>query len=274
MTVDEAYRKWQNEYWFDSRNILEKTINGYISMFDRHIIPIIGKEDISSIDCTKIQKHYDELSENGYSAKTIRNIHQALSSLLSWCFKKGFLEFPIHLNQLVTYPKPAKKLCIQNVPTISEYTKLVGVLSGHYKYAIQFMAHTGIRFSELSILKENIDFEHGFVRISSYVQRIYTDYKAKTTQLTVQDYPKTSSAHRVIRITPNIEKILLAQLSMLDEMQIKSEYIFCNRHGGVIEERNIIRYYKSALEKAGLNRKGIYSLRKLYIYTGGNLNVT
>ena len=67
MTVDEAYRKWQNEYWFDSRNILEKTINGYISMFDRHIIPIIGKEDISSIDCTKIQKHYDELSENGYS---------------------------------------------------------------------------------------------------------------------------------------------------------------------------------------------------------------
>ena len=77
MTVDEAYRKWQNEYWFDSRNILEKTINGYISMFDRHIIPIIGKEDISSIDCTKIQKHYDELSENGYSAKTIRNIHQA-----------------------------------------------------------------------------------------------------------------------------------------------------------------------------------------------------
>ena len=193
---------------------------------------------------------------------------------MSWCFKKGFLEFPIHLNRLVTYPKPAKKLCIQNVPTISEYTKLVGVLSGHYRYAIQFMAHTGIRFSELSILKENIDFERKIIWIKSYVQRVYSDYKTKTTKLAVFGYPKTSSAYRVIEMTPQVEKILHNQLEMLDEQQIQSEYVFCNRNGGVIEERNLLRYYQSALEKAGFNKKGIYSLRKLYIYTGGNLNVT
>ena len=128
MTVDEAYRKWQNEYWFDSRNILEKTINGYISMFDRHIIPIIGKEDISSIDCTKIQKHYDELSENGYSAKTIRNIHQALSSLLSWCFKKGFLEFNFRIQET----------CRRSFGTL----QICDTVHGSYGHKIQRTFHT------------------------------------------------------------------------------------------------------------------------------------
>ena len=75
-------------------------------------------------------------------------------------------------------------------------------------------------------------------------------------------------------MTPQVEKILHDQLEMLDEQQIQSEYVFCNRNGGVIEERNLLRYYQSALEKAGFNKKGIYSLRKLYIYTGGNFDVS
>ena len=140
MTVDEAYRNWQDDYWIDSNNILAKTINGYISIFERHIIPMIGNDDVSSIDYSKVQKHYDELAKNGYALSTIKNIHKALSSLLSWCYKKGFLDDPIFLSKFVTYPKSTRNYEIQYVLTVSEYHKLIGSLSGHYKYAIEFIS--------------------------------------------------------------------------------------------------------------------------------------
>ena len=140
MTVDEAYRNWQDDYWIDSNNILAKTINGYISIFERHIIPMIGSDDVSSIDYSKVQKHYDELAENGYALSTIKNIHKALSSLLSWCYKKVFLDDPIFLSKFVTYPKSTRNYEIQYVLTVSEYHKLIGYLSGHYRYAIEFIS--------------------------------------------------------------------------------------------------------------------------------------
>ena len=74
MLLKESYKLWQNEYWSVAGNILEHTIRGYVSIFDVHILPLIGDDDISNINYDKLQKHYDRLYEQGYSPKTLRNI--------------------------------------------------------------------------------------------------------------------------------------------------------------------------------------------------------
>ena len=57
MLLKESYKLCQNEYWSVAGNILEHTIRGYVSIFDVHILPLIGDDDISNIN-------YDKLPEN------------------------------------------------------------------------------------------------------------------------------------------------------------------------------------------------------------------
>ena len=94
MLLKESYHLWQDEYWTIPGTILESTISGYVSIFDYHLLPLIGENDINDIDYYELQKYYDRLSAQGYSPKTLRNINQALSSLLKWCWKNAFSKFP------------------------------------------------------------------------------------------------------------------------------------------------------------------------------------
>ena len=265
MLLKESYKLWQNEYWSVAGNILEHTIRGYVSIFDVHILPLIGDDDISNINYDKLQKHYDRLYEQGYSPKTLRNINQALVSLLNWCWKKRFLSSPIDMKNIIIFPRKRGGNDVKNVISATEYDKLLGFMTGHYRYAIEFMANTRIRFEEIGLLKENIDFEHKIIYIRTAIKKIYKDYETRETEVILSKNLKSSAAYRTVPMTPNVEEILKTQLAFLEENHIKSDCIFCNTCGNPIDSRNLLRYFHTSLKKAGLKPRGLHSLRKLYI---------
>jgi len=265
MLLKESYHLWQDEYWTIPGTILESTISGYVSIFDYHLLPLIGENDINDIDYYELQKYYDQLSAQGYSPKTLRNINQALSSLLKWCWKKRFLKVPINLKELIVFPKKRGDNDIKNVISQSEYNELLKFMTGHYKYAIEFIANTGIRFEEIGILKENVDFEHKVIYIKTAIKRVYKDYKSKKATIMLSNYLKSAAAYRAIPMTPNVEEIIRKQLAFLEKNNIKSKFLFCNTKGNIIHPRNLLRYFHVLLKKAGLPKRGLHSLRKLYI---------
>ena len=105
MQVTEAYYKWQDEYWTIPGNLLENTTRGYLSIFERHLLPNIGENSIDAIDLDKLQEYFNSLSKEGYSPKTLRNITQALDSLLSWCWTRRIVKMPINIKPWITFPK-------------------------------------------------------------------------------------------------------------------------------------------------------------------------
>lgn len=266
MTVSEAYRKWQNEYWTVPSNILENTTRGYLSIYSHHLLNLIGNNEIGEIDLDKIQAYFNSLSKQGYSSKTLKNIAQALDSLLSWCWMKRFLKMPVAIKQYIIFPKKRGGNNVKNVITVEEYSELAPYLSGQYKFALQFLAATGIRVEEIAIRKKNVDFKKHIIYICTAVKRIYVDYNKKKTALVVSDYLKTNVSYRVIPMTPDVEEIVKNQMKYLDKAGIDSDILFCSSTGTPIDPRNILRAFHTALYKAHLPQRGLHSLRKMYIY--------
>ena len=242
MQVTEAYYKWQDEYWTIPGNLLENTTRGYLSIFEHHLLPNIGENSIDAIDLDKLQEYFNSLSKEGYSPKTLRNITQALDSLLSWCWTRRIVKMPINIKPWITFP------------------------SGHFKYVLQFLAATGIREEEVAILKDNINFEGHFFYVCTAIKRVYTDYKKKKTKLMISDYLKSSASYRIIPMTPDVEEIIRNQLEYMERKHIESDFLFSSCKGTLIDPRNILRAYHTALEKAHLPQRGLHSLRKMFIY--------
>lgn len=266
MQVTEAYYKWQNEYWTIPGNLLENTMRGYLSIFEHHLLPNIGQNNIDAIDLDKLKEYFNSLSKEGYSPKTLRNITQALDSLLSWCWTRRLVKMPINIKPWITFPKKRGGNNIKNTITVDEYKVLLPHLSGHFKYVLQFLAATGIREEEVAILKDNINFEGHFFYVCTAIKRVYTDYKKKKTKLMISDYLKSSASYRIIPMTPDIEEIIRNQLEYMERKHIESDFLFSSCKGTLIDPRNILRAYHTALEKAHLPQRGLHSLRKMFIY--------
>ena len=266
MQVTEAYYKWQNEYWTIPGNLLENTMRGYLSIFEHHLLPNIGQNNIDAIDLDKLKEYFNSLSKEGYSPKTLRNITQALDSLLSWCWTRRLVKMPINIKPWITFPKKRGGNNIKNTITVDEYKVLLPHLSGHFKYVLQFLAATGIREEEVAILKDNINFEGHFFYVCTAIKRVYTDYKKKKTKLMISDYLKSSASYRIIPMTPDIEEIIRNQLEYMERKHIESDFLFSSCKGTLIDPRKILRAYHTALEKAHLPQRGLHSLRKMFIY--------
>lgn len=266
MQVTEAYYKWQDEYWTIPGNLLENTTRGYLSIFERHLLPNIGENSIEEIDIDTLQAYYNKLSKDGYSAKTLKNITQALDSLLSWCWMKRFIKRPVSISKWIVFPKKRGGNNIKNAINLDEYHALYPHFSGHYKYVLQFLAATGIRAEEIAILKRNINLECHVIYICTAVKRVYTDYMEKKTKLVLSDYLKSNASYRAVPITPDIEEIVRNQLKYMEAKHIESDFLFSSAKGSLIDPRNILRAYHTALEKAHLPQKGLHSLRKMFIY--------
>ena len=264
MLVSEAYKAWQNEYWAIPGTILENTIRGYISVFEHHLLPCVGDNDIGNINYEALQNYYNSLLANGMCQKTIRNINQALQSLLIWCWQKKWINKPENDNIII--PKRRGHNDISNTITEKEYQSLKTVLAGQYKYAIEFIANTGIRLEEIALTLDCLDFKGKNIKICKAVKRTYTDFDKHKTKLCLSKYLKSSASYRNIPMTPNVEKIIMLQLDMLKRNHIESSYLFPNTLGCLIEPRNLTRTFYENLKKVGLSKRGVHSLRKLYIY--------
>lgn len=173
---------------------------------------------------------------------------------------------PINIKPWITFPKKRGGNNIKNTITINEYMVLLPHLSGHFKYVLQFLAATGIREEEVAILKDNINFEGHFFYVCTAIKRVYTDYKKKKTKLMISDYLKSSASYRIIPMTPDVEDIIRNQLVYMEREHIESDFLFSSCKGTLIDPRNILRAYYTALEKAHLPQRGLHSLRKMFIY--------
>ncbi|MEE1154061.1 MAG: tyrosine-type recombinase/integrase [Acutalibacteraceae bacterium] len=263
MIVKEAYRIWQNDYWRIEGNLLENTIRGYISIYNKHLLPIIGDCQIDNIDVQKLQEYYNSLANQGVKSKTIKNINQALEAMLRYFQQKKEIS-DIQVDTIVL-PKLRGNNEIANPISEEEYVKLLPYLSGHYKWVVPFIAETGIRVEEIAIPLTCIDFENKLIHIQYAVKRKYTNFENKTTKLICSPYLKAEASYRTVPITPTVEIIINNQLQHLKNNNINSEFLFPNTNGEIIEPRNLLRYYHELLDKANLEHRGLSSLRKLFI---------
>lgn len=154
--------------WFDSYtkpNLRPSSADGYRSMIENHIIPVLGHIQLSKLSSIQIQRFYNDLHTQGrldnhgnrkyepLSASTVKHIHAVLSGALKQAVKERIIPFNPCDNCKI--PKREKKemhvlpqdkigAYLDEAKRLGVYAKTVAGMLGHYSAAFTLDTYTHV----------------------------------------------------------------------------------------------------------------------------------
>ena len=254
------------EVWFEHyakvkvRPSSHQTYRGYI---DNHIKPNIGKIPLEKLTSLELQKFYKKLLTNGrvdrlesrhqakgLSPKTVRNIHQIISSAMSLAKEqKLIVANPAEGCALPRLEhREMKTLPVEQLQSFLREAKESGVYELYY-----LELATGLRRGELLGLKwEDIDLERGDLRVRRQIARINGEV--------VEAPLKTKNAYRTLPLAEDTVSILLEQKKKVDG----SPWVFPSPTGVPISPDSVLHMLHRVLKRAGLPRVRFHDLRHTF----------
>ena len=254
------------DIWFENyakikvRPTSHQTYRGYI---DNHIKPNIGKIQLNKLTTLELQKLYKKLlsrgrvdrieakgQPKGLSPKTVRNIHQVISSAMD--FAKAQKLIAVNPTDGCALPKlehrEMKTLPVEQLASFLREAKESGVFEMYY-----IELATGLRRGELLGLKwEDLDWEQCTLRVQRQVSRINGEV--------VEAPLKTKNSYRTISLGGDAVGILNEQRKKCGG----SEYVFPSPTGGPISPDSVIQMLHRVLKRAGLPKVRFHDLRHTF----------
>lgn len=260
-TVGEWMEVWFEDYAkIKVRPSSHQSYRGYI---DNHINPNIGDIPLEKITSLELQKLYKKLltkgrvdrleakgQPKGLSAKTVRNIHQILSSALKLAQEQRIL----HTNPAEGCALPKvehreiKTLPVEQFQSFLREARESGVFELYY-----LELATGLRRGELLGLKwEDIDLERGDLRVRRQISRINGEV--------VEAPLKTKNAYRTLPLAEDTVSVLLEQKKKVGS----SPWVFPSPNGGPISPDSVLHMLHRVLKRAGLPKVRFHDLRHTF----------
>ena len=183
------------------------------------------------------------------------------------------------IREAVKLPKKAQEEVEVLQPW--EYDLLLPLIpDDNYGRAILLMLNTGMRAGEIcglqwaDISDDIIHVNHACIR--SYE---YEGTKRGKTKLVIGT-PKTENSHRDIPLTKSMQALISRQQLYVNTQRVKAikafeakkrakeweenGLVFCTYSGCPMDERNILTAYHKILQQAGLNKRGLHTLRHTF----------
>ena len=254
------------EVWFEHyakvkvRPSSHQTYRGYI---DNHIKPNIGKIPLEKLTSLELQKFYKKLLEKGrvdrleskhqskgLSAKTVRNIHQIISSAMKLAQEQKLISTnPADGCALPRLEhREMQTLPVEQLQSFLREARDSGVFELYY-----LELATGLRRGELLGLKwEDIDLERGDLRVRRQIARINGEV--------VEAPLKTKNAYRTLPLAEDTIGVLEAQRKKTGS----SQWVFPSTTGGPISPDSVLHMLHRVLKRAGLPRVRFHDLRHTF----------
>ena len=254
LTVREAAEEWLSAARL---RVKQSSYANYENILNKHILPIIGEDAISSLSANKINEfiHYKLTSgrlngKGGLSAKSVRDILTVYRSIERYVYR----EYGIRESNF-TMPKTEQKRT--DVLSHNERHKLESFLIDNMcltNLAVLLCLFTGLRIGELCGLKwEDIDFSDCTLSVKRTVQRIN---KGGVSQVIVGT-PKSRTSVRIVPIPEFLMKFL-ENYKSCDKFYIITNAI------KPAEPRTMQNRFKSILKSCGIRNVNFHLLRHTY----------
>ena len=260
-TVGQWMDVWYENYAkIKVRPSSHQTYKGYI---ENHIKPNIGDIPLEKLTTLDLQRLYKTLLANGrvdrleskgqpkgLSPKTVRNIHQILSSALKLAQEQRLiLTNPAEGCALPKVEhREMKTLPVEQLQSFLREAKDSGVFELYY-----LELATGLRRGELLGLKwEDIDLEHGDLRVRRQIARI--------NGRVVEAPLKTKNAYRTLPLAEDTISILKEQKKKVGN----SPWVFPSATGGPISPDSVLHMLHRVLKRAGLPQVRFHDLRHTF----------
>ena len=186
----------------------------------------------------------------GLSAKTVRNIHQILSSSLK-----------LAQEQRLILTNPAEGCALPRVEHQEMKTLTTVQLASFFREAREsgvfelyyLELATGLRRGELLGLKwEDVDLQRGDLRVRRQVSRINGDV--------VEAPLKTKNAYRTLPLAEDTVSVLKEQRKKVGN----SPWVFPSPNGGPISPDSVLHMLHRVLKRAGLPKVRFHDLRHTF----------
>lgn len=103
LTLNKFLDRWLKES--KQGSVRERTLEGYVFVLDNYVRPYLGKDHLSELTARRIQGVYNDLSESGYSPRTVAFAH----SLLRDALNQAVVEDLLPSNPTVPTRRPSRK---------------------------------------------------------------------------------------------------------------------------------------------------------------------
>jgi integrase len=251
VTFAEYFPEWIASYaGRTSRGFREQTRQEYKRDLERHALPFFGGTRLAEIEPRDIKRFIAALIEDGLSSRSARRRLAPLRALLATAVEDGLVRSNPAAG--VRIPRsPADRIDHDHSKALNEdeLRRLLHELPTGSRLFVQFLAHTGLRFSEaIGIRWGDVDFEQGRLHVR---RRLYHGI----------DAPKSQYGRRAIPLSPQM-LTSLAGLRRSSNYHDEGEPVFATRAGTPLNYANLYRrVFKPAAQRAGVPWAAFHTLR-------------
>jgi len=261
LTVGAWLDTWLSEYAKPA--VKHMTHDSYMRIIKNHIKPSLGATRLSALSAPLIQSLYNELTNKGLSAKTVKNIHGVLHRALQQAVSVSYLSF--NPADACILPRMVKK----SILPLDDYqiTALLEAIRGHQYETLYMVAlFSGMRQSEIIGLKwDCVDFKAGTILIKRQLQK----ERVKDGKYFLSTVKNDKS--RIITPAPSIMAALHRHNIEQKRWRLKAgsawvndDYVFTNGLGGHLRHGAVYKNYKQIVDSLGLPASRFHDLRHTY----------
>ena len=264
MTVEKWMRSWLETDLLGG--IKASSYLTYQNQMNRHILPYLGRMQMTSITPDMVHSFLECLQAKGLGENTVRGIYRLLSAAMRAALDDGIIS-----------KNPCRKICVkrgervqQRVLSREEQKKVEKTLSQGEDLTALFAMYTGLRLGEICGLRwSDINWENGTATVCRTVQRLKrmdTDKCLKCgdakTYLMIGS-PKSPSSCRTIPIPTFLLKRLEIQKKQRSTAQLATGYIFGTGMRAA-DPRTIQRRFAGVVRRLEIPDAHFHTLRHSY----------
>jgi len=257
LTVAEHLRNWIEGA---KTSCSQRTVDGYQSIVENHLIPNLGHIPLKDLQPQTIQAFYGKGRET-LSARTILTWHRILSQSLKFAVRTGALGR--NPCDLVTAPRAVKKAMRTLTP--GEVEVLLKAAEGSQYYSPIYMAvSSGMRQAELLGLRwRDIDLDMLSISVSQVL------YKRRG--VCIFKEPKTTGSRRRVAMTPKLAQFLREYRAERESVcwhqgrpLSLDDLVFANLEGKALDPCTLTHTFSRIARGAGLDRVRFHDLRHTF----------
>ncbi len=250
-TVSSWLDVWLEEHIKVNREI--KTYEFYRLMCEKRIKPYIGRMELQRVTPMDVTRLFKTIEDDGATANTIAAARRTLRAAYGVAMKFG----EAHDNPVSKTFAPKVKRSPKVYFDAEQVQKLLTALEGSpIENLVKFTLATGMRIGEVSGLTwDGVDLKQKTILVSSQLQRMGRKLVLKPlkTEKSMRTMPLVGHSLDVVRKERNRQE---------DEgYENELDLVFLNPWGRPFDPKYVNDYLHIALEKAGLPRTGMHSLR-------------
>lgn len=244
-TVEAVMKNW---LYLTKHKTKYSTFVKYETIINNHIIPELGKINVSMLTAKRISEFTDKLI-GSFATATVNNI----LIVLEMGFDYAEEEYNIKCPKISLLKQSKQEM---RVLSRSEQQTLIRYIRNNdncFSFGILFALFTGIRIGELCALQWD-DIKDNKIHISKTMQRIKNEDGKSTVMITE---PKTDKSNRIIPVPTAIYELI-------EKYRKPKGYVIRQANDKFIEPRLLQKKFGEITSACGLEKVNFHALRHTF----------